>query len=312
MDASTAIIGARFAGYLATAILFGTPLFLTYSRGGAVAAAPRAWPWSTVVIAAALALSASLAWTMLETASMSGDAKAATDPGALWSFLSETPFGRAALVRTIAAALAILLLLARPRPGRGVWALLTGLGAITVASLAWSGHGGADEGARGMVHLLADVLHLLAAATWVGALVALLTLVLRSARSGTELAARSAEGALAGFSGVGTALVAVLLLSGLVNSWFLIGPAHLDALITTGYGRLLLAKLILFGAMLCLAAVNRFLLTPRLTGALKLSGPTSKAVSALRAGVLLETTLAVLVLLAVSWLGTLMPPMAAM
>lgn len=297
MDTSAAIIGARLAGFLTTAVLFGTPLFLLYTRRAADAAAdPRAWSWWTVAVATMLVLCSTLGWVMLETASMSGEATAATDPGALWSFLAETPFGGAALVRAIAAALALLSLLVSSRPGRRGWGLLTGLGAITVASLAWSGHGGADQGAPGVVHLVADVLHLLAAATWVGALVALLTLVLRSARSGAELEARSAEEALAGFSGVGTALVAVLLLSGLVNSWFLIGPAHLDALITIAYGRLLLAKLIVFAAMLCLAAANRFLLTPRLTGALKLSGPTSKAVSALRASVLFETGLAFLVL----------------
>src|SRR3546814_14315017 len=54
------------------------------------------------------------------------------------------------------------------------------LGTISVAaggglsSLAWSGHGAATEGGAGMVHLGADILPLLAAGAWVGALPALL------------------------------------------------------------------------------------------------------------------------------------------
>lgn len=310
MEIAAAIIGARFATYLATAVLFGTPLFLLYSRRALSDGAPqRLWPRKLLLVATLVALGGALAWVMLETASMSGNPKAAADPGALGSFMSETPFGRAALVRIVAAILALALLLSRRWSSRGAWGLLAGLGSVTVVSLAWTGHGAADEGGWGMAHLAADVLHLLAAAAWVGALFGLIPLVLRSASS--EAAARSAEAALAGFSGMGTALVAILLLSGLVNGWFLIGPGRLGALLTTGYGRLLLAKLALFGAMLCLAAANRFLLTPRLAGALNRSGSTHAALRSLRASLLLETGLAVLVLVAVSWLGTLAPPSAA-
>lgn len=93
-----------------------------------------------------------------------------------------------------------------------------------------------------------------------------------------------------------------------MNGWFLIGPSHLGALWTTAYGGLLLAKLVLFGAMLCLAAANRYRLTPRLAEALNRSGGAAPAVTALRTSVMLEFALAVLVLAAVSWLGALMPP----
>ena len=88
-----------------------------------------------------------------------------------------------------------------------------------------------------------------------------------------------------------------------MNGWFLMGLTHLGALATTAYGRLLLAKLLLFGAMLCLAAANRYRLTPRLTEALNRPGATTPALSALRTSVTLEFALAVLVLAAVSWLA---------
>src|SRR3546814_15811165 len=63
------------------------------------------------------------------------------------------------------------------------------LGTISVAaggglsSLAWSGHGAATEGGAGMVHLGADILHLLAAGAWVGALAALLLMASQIGRA---------------------------------------------------------------------------------------------------------------------------------
>lgn len=215
MSASFAIIVARLAGYLSTSVLFGSPLFLLYAPGlDALRTERRSWALSATGAAAVAAAVSTLAWVMLQTASMSGDPKAAVDPAALWAFLSETPFGRAALLRMFAAGLGFSILVAVPRPSRSLWSVTAGLGAVAVTSLAWSGHGASEDGAGGAVHLAADVLHLLAAAAWVGALLALVTVVLRSEHSKAEPDAGAAEAALAGFSGVGTALVAVLVLSG--------------------------------------------------------------------------------------------------
>ena len=61
---------------------------------------------------------------------------------------------------------------------------------------------------------------------------------------------------------MGLASVSALALSGLANAWYLVGDV--PALFGTDYGRLLLAKLVLFAAMAALAAVNRWRLTPRL------------------------------------------------
>jgi putative copper export protein len=45
--------------------------------------------------------------------------------------------------------------------------------AVALATLAWTGHGAMDEGAKGWAHLLADILHLLAAGAWSGRCLAL-------------------------------------------------------------------------------------------------------------------------------------------
>jgi putative copper resistance protein D len=65
------------------------------------------------------------------------------------------------------------------------------------------------------------------------------------------------------FSNLGVIGVAVLFVSGLINTWFLTN--HFHGLIGTPYGLLLQIKIALFLAMLCLAALNRLRLLPRLT-----------------------------------------------
>src|SRR3546814_9453782 len=75
--------------------------------------------------------------------------------------------------------------------------------------------------------------------------------------------------ALDGFARIGSIVVGLLILSGVVNSWILVGPSRLGSLFTSLYGALLTAKLLLFGAMLILAAANRFFLTPALAMAVE-------------------------------------------
>jgi copper resistance protein D len=108
------------------------------------------------------------------------------------------------------------------------------------------------------------------------------------------------------FSSMGYVAVATLVASGLINSWFLVGSV--SSLLTTLYGQILLAKLGLFGAMLALAAANRFWLVPRMietrAGA---SRDPSVWLGRLRYHVLGEQFLGLLVLLAVSVLGTMRP-----
>ena len=111
-----------------------------------------------------------------------------------------------------------------------------------------------------------------------------------------------------GFSGIGSGLVAVLVATGLINSWFVIGLAGLPRLWTSPYGQLLTLKLVLFLAMVGLAAANRFHLTPRLGAAL--GGPSSAqdAVIGVRTSLVWETGISIAVLGLVAWFGMLAPP----
>lgn len=303
MDA--AVVALRFLQFAAAVVLFGAPLFLLYGLKTPVRDA-LPWPRPLAVVAGLALFAGAGAGLLAQTAVMAGDPSAALDGALLMSVGAETPFGLAALARALAAMAALLLLLFMA-PGGRLWWALSVLGAAAVASLAWSGHGAATEGAGRLVHLVADILHLLAAGVWIGALVVFAFLL--RAKPFSTAQAQALHGALAGFSGVGSAVVATLLLTGLVNGWFLVGPQGLGRLTTTGWGVLMLAKLAVFAAMLALAAVNRFRLTPALAAGA--AAGDAAALMGLRRSIALETAAAALVLALVAALGTLAPPAAA-
>jgi copper resistance protein D len=235
----------------------------------------------------------SVAGLLSMTRAMSGE----TAFAALWPHLQmmlrETDVGLAWAVRMIA----LTVLLIRP----GAW-LASISGAVAVASLAWSGHGAMDEGALRFWHFLSDILHLLAAGAWLGAMLALL-LMARGRVDAARL--RLLIAAVKRFEWVGAAIVLTLTITGVMNYLFIVGPKLNDVLLST-YGVLLTVKVLLFAVMLLLAALNRFHLGPALKQALRNAEPTL-AVNALRRSVRLELALALLIVALVAWLGTLSP-----
>ena len=183
--------------------------------------------------------------------------------------------------------------------------------AVALASLAWTGHGSMGERMPGWGHLGADILHLIASAAWVGALVGLILLVSRPIAQIDHDHLDLTHRALHGFSAVGAIIVATIVVTGLINSWFMVGIGNLPSLGTTLYGQLLLAKLVLFAVMLGLAALNRFRLTPAFEQSIAASDHRG-ALGALRKSLALETACVTAILALVAWLGTLAPPASAM
>ncbi|MET3667478.1 copper homeostasis membrane protein CopD [Caulobacter sp. 1776] len=305
----TAVVLLRWAQYATSFVLAGGALFTLYAlpAAGAFSAAGLGWPRRLLAGAAAALALATLAGFLLQTAVLAGSLPAALDPATLVSALTEMDMGAASVARAAAATLALLVLL--PSPPRRVTFLITALlGGVAVGSMAWMGHGAATEGLAGALHLGADIAHLIAAAVWIGALAFFLALAGDGWRGGA--AAPVLYSALTGFSGVGTGAVAALAATGLINSWFLIGLAGAPALGSTLYGELLLLKLALFGAMILLAAANRFRLTPALRQALRDPADHSPEVGALRRSLALELGAALALLAAVAWLGRLSPIVA--
>ena len=110
--------------------------------------------------------------------------------------------------------------------------------------------------------MTADVLHLVAAAAWLGGLVPLTLLLSQALRNEADPWASLASQAVRRFSMLGIVSVGTITATGIVNGWILVGS--FKALVVTEYGRLLMLKISLFAVMLVYAAINRFWLTPDL------------------------------------------------
>lgn len=294
----------RFALYATLLPLFGLAMFglnTPAADSQSTDANLRRWlAWGAIV---ALALS-TLSIAVMTAAMMGvgvGDI-GVSDVGAMLTGMSA---GTAWVVRI--AALVTVLAAVSIRPPTAMLIVAASGSALALASLAWTGHGAMDSGSRGVVHASADVVHLLAAGAWLGGLLALaLSLWPSTTRADHDLTHRS----LARFAATGTIAVALLILTGLVNSWLLIGIDRLPSLWTSLYGRLLVIKLALFVVMLALAASNRFRLTPALRRGIK-DGRAKPAIGNLRRSLAVESAAALGILGLVSWLGTLSPPISA-
>ncbi|WOF44969.1 copper homeostasis membrane protein CopD [Sphingopyxis indica] len=302
------IIAVRWALYGDLGLLFGMPLFGLYALRGR----ERETEPAERAVYAALAIAGFLLSALgfaLTAAAMSGTTLAHLDPAILAMLLRQTSLGWAWLGRMVALALALGVSAWRPIPAGARFVALAACGGFAVSTLAWFGHGAASEGAPGYIHLGADIVHLLAASAWIGALAMLLVLV-GSGVSSSHRRVMAAHDALASFSTIGTMLVGLIIATGVINGAFLVGADAITLLGRSLYGRLLLAKLMAFAAMLGCAALNRFRLTPRLAEA---SGQPAiaDALAALRRSIAIETVLAILVLALVGWLGTLEPPLPA-
>lgn len=303
------LIGVRFALYLTLAALFGLSAFSLYGlRGRERGDALALRPW--LVASAAFGLLFSAAWVVLMASSMAGTPAWPIDREAVDGMLTGSAIGAAWKLRMgtlVLAALAALF-----AAGRGIWLSAVALcSAVALATLTWTGHGAMEEAAMGWVHLIADILHLIASGAWVGALLGLILLVSRPATRVDAAHLGLTHRALHGFGAVGTAVVGTIVVTGLVNGWMLVGIGNIVSLPTTLYGQLLIAKLALFLAMLGLASLNRFRLSPAFERAIA-DDDHGLALGALRASLGIETACAVTVLGLVAWLGTLAPPSAAM
>lgn len=294
------IVAVRLGLYVTIGAVFGISLFALY---GLPLAGLRVLPLRAIAgFGAGVGLGLSLLGFAALAAGMAATPLAALKADDLRAMIGMEGIGQAWEARTLAlAALIALAALVRSRRATA-WAGAL-LGAVALGSLAWNGHGVATEGQFGNVHLVADIAHLLAAGAWLGALGALAIVLGRTREQASDVDA--AHRALAGFSVAGTAIVATVVITGLTNSWALVGPDHVLGLTDTLYGRLLLAKLVLFVAMLGLAALNRFHLTPALEGA---AHDPRAAIRSLRRSLAFETAAALTILALVAWLGTLMPP----
>ncbi|ANI59557.1 copper homeostasis membrane protein CopD [Pseudomonas sp. GR 6-02] len=298
-------IALRFALYVDLMLLFGVALFGLYSLKGQERMSGAVLPFRSMLAGTAvLGAVLSVASMVMMASAMSGETDFAELRPHIEMMLFETDVGLAWGVRIVALVIAGLAVMLRA-PGFSLW-VAAFAGAVALASLAWSGHGAMDEGNRRFWHFAVDILHLLAAGAWLGALLAFALMAKINALQ-TEARLRLLARAVNRFEAIGAAIVVVITVTGVVNYLFIVGP-KLDEVFLSTYGILLFIKVVLFAGMLVLAALNRFHLGPFLERSLR-DGQYTVAANALRRSVVVELAAAVLIVGLVAWLGTLSPEM---
>jgi copper resistance protein D len=288
-------------------VLFGTVLFQYY--GGVKCKfrelyqrVPAFSSWLQTVLATSsiLTIFSSVAWLALEAGAMGDGPLDALHPEAIWAVLTGTTFGQVWQFH-LAASLALVVVITTGALQRCRLDVCLMLAVLLLASQAWVGHAIIESGVGRMLHLTNHIVHLVAAGTWLGGFpsVAYLLRQIRSNDDGQVQA--STLGILRRFSDVSFLAVMLIILSGLVNSWFLVG--QVASLVDTPYGQVLIAKLVLFCAMLGSGAFNRLVLLPRLTSEVNRQQSLAKLCQV----VTVEQGLGFLVLGIVSILGIMAP-----
>ena len=304
MDLDWGSVFLRFGLYADLMVLFGMPLFSLYALKNEERSTFPGRILPVIIFGSILlGMVLSVASLVVMAKNMTGATDYQTiESHAFGMILGETYFGTAWISRVMALVVSLIgLLRFRKEPAQGCIIISIG-GAIALGSLAWGGHGAMDEGVRGLMHFTADILHLLAAGAWVGALASFLTLAKQgSNEKHFAVLARTSVG----FATVGTVIVATLVVTGVVN-FYLIAGTNLSLLFLSAYGILLLLKLALFAGMLTMAALNRYRLAPRIEAAVR-SGNTHAACVALKRSLNIEFLLAVVILFLVAVFGLLSP-----
>jgi putative copper resistance protein D len=281
---SEALVLCRFVHFIVVLMLFGTwlfrPLLLKDEAPQVDRHLARLAHWLTAV-----ALVSGIAWALLITASMAGSATAAFDPDTVALVLGNTFFGQVWRWHLLINAVLLALLFT---PWRSSMPLRLSLSALLLATLAPVGHGAMLDGLSGQLLILNQIVHLTCVAAWLGGLLVLVMILRQPSEPMREVLRR--------FSGVGYALVAGLLLTGLINVRVLTGQWWPTPLFS-GFALILLIKALIVLGMLGLALFNRLRMDD-----------CEQRMGAIRRSVMLEWLLGIGAVAAVSLLGTL-PPM---
>lgn len=313
-DGGDTLVGGLYAA--ARVLLFASLLLLV----GAVAFVVTLWPngarnrTTRALVSGALmaAVIATAAAFVLQGAYGAGlGLSAAVDPDVL-SAAADTRFGKATLIRVGLLAVAAVLLAVAARTGRGrrrgsemAAMALVGLGLL--GTVAASGH--ASTGRWVAFAFAVDVVHLAAAAVWLGGLALVAVAVLRQGD------AEEMSRVVPRFSKVAFAAVLVIIVTGSFQSWRQVGS--LDALTGTTYGRLLTFKVAFFAAMVVLAAISRSWVRRHYRNAAVSPGDHAPASAtpdtrSLRRSVMAEAAAAVAVLVATALLVNAIPGRTAL
>jgi putative copper resistance protein D len=225
-----------------------------------------------------------------DAATISGSWGAAIDSRILCKLAFGTSAGIAWVVRCALSILAILTLNSPIRRAR------IPMAGAPLVSLSLSGHMALQNGWLGLIHVLNDMIHLLAGSFWLGSLVVLpASLALLQVPEFCQEAVLT----LQRFSVVGHSAVALVLATGTINSALILQQWPME--LNSSYLALLALKILLVMGMAGLALINRYVLVP------KMRGNRATAIALIRLGTFSEVALGAGVLTLVAIIGVLDP-----
>jgi putative copper resistance protein D len=199
-----------------------------------------------------------IVWLLLASGEMGEGWTDVWNPLALGPVLLDTDFGRVWQWRV---GFAVVLLGVLVFGRKDHWLAVALLAALTLGSLGFVGHAVMRAGVLGWLNRLSHVMHLLAAGFWLGSLV---PLIVSLRLTNDQAASANALLALRRFSSLGQIAVAIVIASGVVNSWLVLNVLRIGS---SPYQILLLAKIALVAIMVALALANRYVLLPRFDAA---------------------------------------------
>lgn len=308
---------ARWLTYATMLTLVGGVLFVVQVWQPAVrlslapaGALPDKVLWRRMAkIALAGLLLAGVIWLLAQAGQAAGRVLAFPWEPELWRVLLTTRFGALWLVRL--GLTLVLLRLLLTDPGRGALWLAFGVGLLLLLTISLGSHAAAEP--EPVLPLLADWLHLLVAAVWVGGLAHFVAGLILSRRLDPAGRTRLAAQLIPRFSALALVSVAVLVLTGVYASLLHVGSWA--ALTTTLYGQTLMIKVMIFLPMVALGAANLLSTGPQMKQAAAAAAADTAGspwlVTRLRQLVTSEVTLAAAVVLSVGVLTTL-PPAASL
>lgn len=304
------LVAARWTGYLSLAVFVGGLAFvaLLWPRGAEASRARAlltlAWVCGLLSTVAGIGLQGAYSPRSTSLARGTppfGGLQDALRPASYTEVLTTEP-GVALAARRLLWVLAAVVLSALLQggaatsrsPGWRVGALAVALGLLRTTGM----RGHSSEGSDPTWGAVADLVHLLGAALWIGGLV-MLTVAVLPRREPVELAA-----VVPGYSRLAAGSVAAIAVAGLVLAWQVVGSY--DALLHTSYGQLLLVKTAVLGGVLLAAQCSRQWVRTRLDLAVLLRGDAA-TVRPFGYSVAAETGLVLVVLAVTSLLVTADP-----
>lgn len=277
-DPDFALVLCRSLIFTKGLMIWGATAFRWRLQPGAEQMGFEGWLVIAMVVATAVLLPIQVAriaggWSEVGDPTLIRDVIAFTSPGQAWALQA---------LAAIATAFAFAM-----RWTRTVVAATT----LVFVAQSMSGHAAASEGGIGLLRQANDVLHMVAAGAWLGALPYVLRLLVHLERAETRAV-------LIRYSGEGHFWVALVLLTGMTSTLWIFETIPLDW--SVRYQFLWAIKVCATVAMVGLALRNRYVLVPRLRTKQNALGALARATKG-------EILLGLLAVTLVGWFGTLEP-----